>query len=398
MKTKRLTMDVDYHDLSWRHKGEPSDLEQLFDHMQEAGFDATIWDAFWCGTALYHSKHLPVFANAGGWATPINLANTLKQWDPLSCAIKLGNERNIQVLPYFRLLEEAYAPFDGNEFFRKHPEYWWQTRCGMYRIVGWPCYNYPEVREHMLERVKDLVEHGVRGAFFDMTRSHIPYFVPYRWGDGNGFGFNKPVVEEFKRRHGVDLSKFDYVEDVATADHGGLPFTYERRWVGAEPYDMWAFRRLLGEGFDLFLRKVRRQYPDFYIAVQAGALQAGGRPDEPIHEAICRIDLEGLCADKVVNEFSVSMNYRTSDLDASLLPRFQHVIDSGRQLTAWLNDMFISDGGGGPKASLKEVSAYVDRFLKSSVNGAIIHEALFLMDRDDAELVWQQLSLLKNTP
>ena len=44
-------MDIDYHDLAWRHIWEPPDLERLFDHMKATGFDATIWDTFWCGNS-----------------------------------------------------------------------------------------------------------------------------------------------------------------------------------------------------------------------------------------------------------------------------------------------------------------------------------------------------------
>jgi hypothetical protein len=374
-------MDVDYCDLSLINKGERTDLEQLFDRMAEAGFDATTWDHFWCGTACYHSKRFPVFSNAAKWKSAINLANTLKRWDPLAYALTLAKERNIMIMAYFRMMEEAYAPFDGDEFFRKNPEYWLQSRCGMYRMVGYPCYNYPEVREHMLERVEDLVEHGIRGALFDIARSHIPYFCPYRSSDG--FGFNKPVVEEFKRRHGVDLSKFDYVEDVARADHGGVPFTYEHKWVGAEPFDMAEFGRIHAEWFSLFLKEVRRRYPDFYIAFQAG------------HDARSQQLVEGLCAEHVINEYSISMNYRTGDLNTALLPRFQHVVDNGIQLTAWLNDFFSPTGGGTERISVAAVKTYVDQFLASKIDGAVIHEACFLLETEAPDQMWKEIARLK---
>lgn len=397
MKAKRLVMDTDYHDLTYCHKGEPSDLDRLFDNMAEAGFDATTWDSFWCGTALYHSKSMPVFRNAAKYESPIDLAHKLETFDPLAYALKLGSERNIQVLPYFRMLEEAYAPFDGDEFFRSNPEYWWQTRCGMYRMVGWPCYNYPEVREHMIERVDDLVEHGAQGVLFGLGRSHIPYNVAYRQGaDGDSFGFNAPVVEEFKRRYGVDLSTFHHIEDVGTTNHRDLPFSYEFRWVGTEPYDMWAFRRLLGEGFELFLREARRRHPDLYIALEGGLMEMGGRPDEHAYDAVFRLNLEALCADGVVNEYVLPANYRQCpDISGLLFPRFQHVKDSGCRLTAWLNDFFTLTGGGLDVVSTEDVRSYVDRFLESDAEGAVIHEALFLLESSNPDELWKQLSRLK---
>ena len=122
MKAKRLTMDTDYADLAWYGHGKQDDLRDLFDNLARAGFDATTWDTNWCGTALYHSSLLPVFRNAIRWESSQPLANVLEQWDPLATAVELGRERGVEVLSYFRLLEEAYAPFDGHAFFREHPD------------------------------------------------------------------------------------------------------------------------------------------------------------------------------------------------------------------------------------------------------------------------------------
>jgi len=395
MQAKRLTMDCDYHDLTYIGRGGRRDLAYLFDNMAEARFHATTFDCFWCGTALYHSRRLPVFANSIGWKSAAGLAAVLREWDPLAVAVDLGRERDISVLPYFRLFEEAYAPFYGDAFFRAHPEYWWQTRCGMYRMTGWPCYSYEEVREHMLGRLDDLVEHGVPGVLFGLSRTHIPWLVAYRWGaDGNCFGFNQPVVDEFRRRHGVDLSTFDHVEEVASADHSGYEFVYERRWVGAEPFDMWVFRRLMGEGLGLFLREARRRHPGLYIAIECAQLPAGGRPDEPAAEAPFRIDLEGLCADGTIDEYAMSMNYRLGLLTEELLPRFQHVRESGKQLTAWLNDLFSPTGGGNERLGVTDVAAYVDRFLASGIDGAVVHEAAFLLETEDPAAMWREIGRL----
>lgn len=396
MKVKRLTMDLDYHDMTYIKRGSQAELEELFDSMATAGFHAASMDCAWCGTAMYHSKFLPIFRNAAGWESAKNLVAVLQEWDPLALAIELGRGRNIQLLAYFRLLEEAYTPYDGHEFFVKNPEYWWQTRCGMYRLVGWPCYNFPEVREHMLARVADMVDHGVDGFLFGLSRSHIPYFNAERQNAaGETYGYNRPVVEEFKRRYGVDLSRFDHVEDAGTADHRGLPFVFEHRWVGTQPYDVWAFRRLLGEGFDTFLREVRRRHPATYIAIECGRLEAGGQPEEPASEAVFRIDLEGLCAEGVLNEYAQSRNYRQDpSIEEMFFPRFQHVCDSGVQLTAWLNDFFTPAGGGGTHSTVAEVARYVDRFRHGRLDGALIHEAAFLYECEHPEDMWKEIARL----
>jgi hypothetical protein len=396
MSLQRLVMDIDWSDLTGINHGGPEALDALFDRMAQTGFDAVNIDCLWCGTAMYHSKRIPVFENPMRWRSGQNTADQLKKWDPLARAVKLGRQHKIQVMAYYRLTEEAYGPYDGDDFFRKNPEYWWQTRCGQYRMVGWPCFNYPQVREHMMERVADLVDHGVEGILLGHSRTHIPYFVPYRWGqDGNAFGFNPPVVAEFKKRYGVDLSKFNYVEDVASADHGGLPFVYERRWVDAEPFDMWAFRRLLGEGYELFYREIRRRFPKLYIALEVGLPDTSGGPEDDPRPVMFRIDLEKLCRENIIDEYILGRNYRSEKLPDLLLPRYQHVLDSGRNLTAWLNDIFTATGGNSKAATDQEVADYVNHVLAAKLPGAVIHEAAFLLERQNPDTAWKILKILK---
>lgn len=396
INSKQLNMDTDYSDLAYCGRTDPQDIDRLFEQMHRAGFDATIWDSFWCGTALYHSDLLPVFSNHMKWESPVNISKVLTQFDPLAHALECGRQTGIRIMPYFRMLEEAYAPFDGNPFFRDNPEFWWQSKCGLYRMVGWPCYNYPEVREHMLSRVDDLIAHGVEAIFFDAARTHIPYFCAYSLGmDLNSFGFNKPVVEEFKKRYGIDISEFDHIEEVRSIDRDGMPFVYDYKWAGGPEYDIWAFKRILGEGIEKFIREVKAKYPHLYIALQTGPMECGGQYDEaPI--ATFRLDLEGLCKDGIINEYSVPANYRVSapDIDSYLFPRFQYVKESDIVMTAWLND-FLTPAGGGGKVEKSIVEQYVNRILESRIDGIFIHESQFIYDQDDPEFVWKQIARIK---
>ena len=68
--------------------------------------------------------------------------------------------------------------------------------------------------------------------------------------------------------HGIDLSKFHHVEEGASGKLGDFDFTYEYRYVGTEPYDVWDLRRLLGEGFEIFMRDVRTKHSKLYIGFQ----------------------------------------------------------------------------------------------------------------------------------
>ena len=109
---------------------------------------------------------------------------------------------------------------------------------------------------------------------------------------------------------------------------------------------------------------MRRRHPQAYLAIECGDEAAGGTPEE-VAQAPFRIDLEGLCADGTLDEYAQSRNYRGQDLSRALLPRFQHMRENGRQLSAWLNDIFSPTGGGDERLRVAAVAQYVDRFLAS---------------------------------
>jgi hypothetical protein len=62
---------------------------------------------------------------------------------------------------------------------------------------------YPEVRDYYHRYVDELLDYGVEGIMFCTKSRHgMPLGVK--------FGFNDPIVEEFRRRHGVDVRSQDY--------------------------------------------------------------------------------------------------------------------------------------------------------------------------------------------
>ena len=84
------------------------------------------------------------------------------------------------------------------------------------------CPAYPEVRQYWLSQLKEFIEAGVDG-------------VEFRWSahqdsiDMDSYGFNQPIVEEYKRRHGVNIL--------------------------TEEFDKGKWRQLRGEYYTQFLRE-----------------------------------------------------------------------------------------------------------------------------------------------
>lgn len=66
-------------------------------------------------------------------------------------------------------------------------------------MKGTLCEAYPEVREHWLREVRRLLEMGVDGIDFRL-QNHSAMVSDYA-----SYGYNEPIVEEYRRRHGVDI-------------------------------------------------------------------------------------------------------------------------------------------------------------------------------------------------
>ena len=97
---------------------------------------------------------------------------------------------------------------------------------------------YPEVRRYWIEEIlKRGVKAGVDGVDIRIC-NHSAYT-----SEGAEYGFNDPIVEEYQRRHGIDLL--------------------------TESYDVEKFRQINGEYFTLFLRELRKELRKHDIPLQA---------------------------------------------------------------------------------------------------------------------------------
>lgn len=93
------------------------------------------------------------------------------------------------------------APFPWqSQFTIDHPEYLVESRDGKKRQWGVLCYAYPEARAYMVGVFKhELARWDFDGAYV-CTRTHS---YPAEFADE--YGYNQPLAEEYRRRHGVDL-------------------------------------------------------------------------------------------------------------------------------------------------------------------------------------------------
>ncbi len=53
---------------------------------------------------------------------------------------------------------------------------WWESRCGNFRLRGFPCYNVKQVRDRYLPIIKELLSYDVAGI-----ANHIAQRLTANW-------------------------------------------------------------------------------------------------------------------------------------------------------------------------------------------------------------------------
>jgi hypothetical protein len=127
--------------------------------------------------------------------------------DPLDEAVKYAHRLGIRLLASARLDGPKPPPYDGSPgpFFDAHPEY---------RLLapdGTPTLRlslaYPEVRRQYLAMFREALDYGVDGIALIFTRN-FPFV-----------GYETPVVESFRKLHGVDPRTLKPPDDVRFFRH-----------------------------------------------------------------------------------------------------------------------------------------------------------------------------------
>ncbi len=123
--------------------------------------------------------------------------------------IKQCHAAGIKVYAYSTIFDEG-SPTSikyGNEpfiwqshFTIEHPEYLTESRDGTQRQWGVPCFAYPEARRYIISTFEHLMRKWPFDGIYICTRTHSK---PAEFADQ--FGYNQPIVDEFKRRYGVDI-------------------------------------------------------------------------------------------------------------------------------------------------------------------------------------------------
>ena len=227
-------------------------IEQAFRQLKEDGFTVIYWRLLWEGMALDEIEFYSHRVQRETSQLKQEFEGTPYAWDPhelrwpIEVAHRLGMKLYAWIVPYnmgappgafaeagrppwsvqfpHGLIYETQFPYQA-KFFRKNPQYQLVDRKGdryHYGVLEWA---YPEARRYWIDIVEEiLLKYDVDGIYMDTrTECMAPDFA-------DQFGFNQPIVQEYKRRHGVNILEQDF--------------------------DLEKWRALRGEYFTLLLREL----------------------------------------------------------------------------------------------------------------------------------------------
>lgn len=215
----------------------PEAIDEVLDVLKKAyGVKRIYWRAPQVDQILYKGVFREEAAHHGPWGKWMNhLFADLKTGDYMISAAKARGMEVWGVAALFDHGSQAYVEYPtkgyGPFFFEsairlKYPEAIPVDRAGIRRMSGPICFAYPEARKELVRLYTDLVrDKGYDGLSFQT------YVENQGTRFDDEYGFNEPIVVEFKKRYGVDIR--------------------------TEPYDREKLAELRGEYLTQFFRELR---------------------------------------------------------------------------------------------------------------------------------------------
>ena len=198
------------------------------------------------------------YAQARGYRHFYRTRTRAIKWNDLHEVSRLAHDNGMKAFLYVTLFDEGWPLLPKkvrevsyhnemhcqhvtwqSDFSRHHPQYAMVDRTQRKQQRGVLCLAYPEVRRHFIQRYHRLLAEGDFDGLFVCLRSQSR---PADFADQ--FGFNRPVRDDYLKRHGKDIWK--------------------------EDFDITSWRDLLGEYLTLFLSDLKKSLKNSQTLLAAG--------------------------------------------------------------------------------------------------------------------------------
>jgi len=213
-------------------------------------------EAAWVETAHVREENCR-YASFWEW-----IRRLYKELDPDKVAVKAAHERGMEIWGVGNLFDWGSPadtpcfndyPYNSESRLRiEHPE-WVPVDRHCFRRQGGPIeLAYPEARKTLVDlHVRHALHAGYDGVVF------LTYAENYGMRFQDEFGFNDPVVEEFKRRYRIDLRSQDFTRFASRFDWYSLRGEYVTRFLRELKAELARHGKKLG----MFVNPQQPHYP-----------------------------------------------------------------------------------------------------------------------------------------
>jgi hypothetical protein len=125
----------------------------------------------------------------------------LEAYNPPEVFIREGHKRGMKVIIWLDIFDDG-VPGYRSKFLDENPHCHWTARDGKTYFPGLMSYAWPEARAFRVAQARELLELGADGLHCS-TSAHSRHLPNVHENDF--YGFEQPIVDEYKRRHGVDI-------------------------------------------------------------------------------------------------------------------------------------------------------------------------------------------------
>ena len=224
----------DYQDMLFTPLDSRASIEAAFDVLKNKYGVRRVWwrggqDEVW-GKQFEIREQSRRYARLWDWWKDLQY----RVVDTNAIAVQAGRGRGIEVWMAYGLFDNGSQPDAGFGGFPyaaedririEHPEWAPVNKYGTWRQGGPIEFAYPAARKAMVDY---LAKHTVDGGYDGIA--FLSYVENYSQRYEDEFGYSQPIVDEFKRRHGVDIR--------------------------TQPFDRAAWAKLRGEYLTQFMREL----------------------------------------------------------------------------------------------------------------------------------------------
>jgi len=225
-KSPELVVDIDFNDevMIRSHVISEAEVEQLVRDLHARGAQTLLVRMGYLGYLPYrtklsypigfdpdHARQHPYRRNMKPEAlkefiktrTEANAryAQAIKAFNPPEVFVRVGHELGMKVVLWLDIFDDGYTGY-RSKFIDEHPHCQWTARDGKTYFEGLISYAWPDSRKFRVEQARELLDLGADGIHCS-TSAHCRHLPNVQENDF--YGFEKPIVEEYKKRHDIDI-------------------------------------------------------------------------------------------------------------------------------------------------------------------------------------------------